>query len=349
MKYIIFSLLLASCALSQVVDLTPENFDSYVDGSKGAFVEFFAPWCGHCKNLAPAYEQVGDAYSRYKSDVVIAKVDADAHKELGSRFDVHGFPTLKWFPKGSTEPVAYEGGRNAEDLIAFINDKTGLSAKIKTAATAVTVLNEDNFDSIVMNNDKDVLVEFYAPWCGHCKHLAPVWEKLAKAFSNEPNVVIANIDADKFRTVGERYGVTGFPTIKFFPRGDKSGESYEGGRDINDFVSFINGNAGTTRDAEGKLDSNAGKHPIFDAIAEAFHTGDHKSLLTKAEEALKDLTGDALASGKVYLKYMQTIAEKGKDWAKTEIERIEKVLGGAVSPKKYDEFTKKKNILNSFK
>jgi len=61
------------------------------------------PGCGHCKRLAPAYEEVGQAFDN-SEDVLIAKVDADAEKALGSRFGVRGFPTLKFFPKGSTDP-----------------------------------------------------------------------------------------------------------------------------------------------------------------------------------------------------------------------------------------------------
>ena len=92
-----------------------------VNGDKHAFVEFFAPCkntatsccapcllhcfpgCGHCKRLAPAYEEVGKAYDS-SDEVVIAKVDCDAEKSLAKRFGVTGYPTLKFFPKGSTEP-----------------------------------------------------------------------------------------------------------------------------------------------------------------------------------------------------------------------------------------------------
>ena len=63
------------------------------------------PGCGHCKRLAPAYEEVGKAYDN-SDDVVIAKVDCDAEKSLAQRFGVSGYPTLKFFPKGSTEPEA---------------------------------------------------------------------------------------------------------------------------------------------------------------------------------------------------------------------------------------------------
>lgn len=62
-----------------------------------------SPGCGHCKRLAPAYEEVGAAFDSEDS-VVIGKVDADSDRDLGSRYGVKGFPTLKFFPKGSTEP-----------------------------------------------------------------------------------------------------------------------------------------------------------------------------------------------------------------------------------------------------
>lgn len=53
----------------------------------------------------------------------------------------------------------------------------------------------------------------------------------------------------------DRYGVSGFPTLKFFPKGNKAGEDYEGGRDLDDFVNFINEKAGTSRDSKGQLTS----------------------------------------------------------------------------------------------
>jgi len=271
-------------------------------------------------------------------------------KELGGRFDVHGFPTLKWFPKGQKDtPLPYESGRTAEEIISFINDKAGTNARIKSAPSDVVVLTDSNFEKIVLDGSKDVLVEFYAPWCGHCKHLAPIWEKLATAFANENGVVIASVDADKYKDIGGKYGVSGFPTIKFFPRTDKqTPEPYEGPRELNDFVAFINRKAGTNRGVDGRLDSSAGRHTELDAIVSTFLSGNQKELLVKAEDLVKSLTDDALESGKMYVKYMTTIIAKGKDFVETEIARIEKLLAGSISAKKLDEFTKKKNILSAF-
>lgn len=53
----------------------------------------------------------------------------------------------------------------------------------------VVTLTDSTFDGIVLDPEKDVFVEFYAPWCGHCKKLAPVWESFAKTFANEKDVL----------------------------------------------------------------------------------------------------------------------------------------------------------------
>jgi protein disulfide-isomerase A6 len=344
------ALCLVSYAAAQVVDLDSSNFDSAIAG-KNAFVEFYAPWCGHCKNLAPAYEVVGESFAKFK-DVVIAKVDADQHKDLGSRFDVHGFPTLKYFPKGSSTPESYEGGRSAEDIINFINGKAGTNAKVKKAPSAVVELDESNFNSIVLDSSKDVLAEFYAPWCGHCKKLIPDYEKVASAFSNEPNVVVAKLDADAAKSLASKYGVTGFPTILFFGKNNKENpERYEKGRDVESFVTFLNDKAGTKRLPNGRLQGVAGRIEALDALASKFVASgaDHASILKEAQEAASKLTGEAAKNAKYYIKYMETIVSKGADFVATETARLGKLLEGAIAAAKSDEFSIRQNILAAFK
>ena len=78
----------------------------------------------------------------------------------------------------------------------------------------VVQLTDKNFQNIVMKNPGPVLVEFYAPWCGHCKSLAPEYKKAAKALKGV--MTVAAIDLDKYKSMGGPYGIKGFPTIKLF-------------------------------------------------------------------------------------------------------------------------------------
>lgn len=345
-----FTFLLVAVRSDDVTVLTPDNFENEVGKDRGALVEFYAPWCGHCKKLAPEYEKLGASFKKVKS-VLIAKVDCDEHKSLCSKYGVSGFPTLKWFPKGSLEPKDYNGGRTAEDLTNFVNTEGGTHVKLTVPPSEVVVLTSENFDSVVLDESKDVLVEFYAPWCGHCKNLAPTYETVAAAFKLEKDVVIANIDADKYKDLGERYGVSGFPTLKFFPKTNKAGEDYDGGRDLDAFVAFINEKAGTSRDGQGRLTSLAGKVDSLDDLANKLLSAgvhEHEAILAKFEAASEKLTGPYASYGKIYVKAAKKITEKGADYAKNEIERLQRILEKAVSATKADELIVKKNILSSF-
>ena len=154
---------------SDVLNLIPKNFDKVVfESKKPALVEFFAPWCGHCKNLAPVYEELATAFAKDGDKVSIANVDADAHKELGKKFGVQGFPTLKWFDGNpGSEPEDYKGGRDLDSLVKFVSEKTSLKPKgmKKPDASNVVMLNDKTFKQEV-GSEKDVLVAFTAPWCG---------------------------------------------------------------------------------------------------------------------------------------------------------------------------------------
>jgi len=333
-----------------VKDLTPETFDSVVDGSKAAFVEFFAPWCGHCKKLAPEYEIVGDAFAK-NNDVVIAKVDCDKNKELGNRFGIKGYPTLKFFPKGSLTPEDYSGGREANDIIEFVNGKTGSRAKVSKPSSDVNVLTPATFDNIVKDSSKNVFVEFYAPWCGHCKSLAPVWEKLATVFKNEPSVVIANVDADKYKDIAGQYGVSGFPTLKFFGADSKEGKPYNGGRDLAELVKYVNQEAGTKRNIDGRLDESVGRVAALDELVKTFisDVASRSETVKKAEEEIAKLTGKVADYAQFYVKYMNVILKKGDDFLKTEKDRLAKLLEqGSLASGKSDEFVVRKNILSQF-
>lgn len=109
--------------------LVSEEFDKTVfDDKKDVLVEFYAPWCGHCKNLAPIYDQLGEKYAAHKDKLVIAKMDATANDIPPSAgFQVQSFPTIKFKPAGSKTFVDFDGDRTLEGFIDFI----GSNAKNK--------------------------------------------------------------------------------------------------------------------------------------------------------------------------------------------------------------------------
>lgn len=77
----------------------------------------------------------------------------------------------------------------------------------------VFVLKESNFSDVVSKN-RYVLVEFYAPWCGHCQHLAPEYAAAATELKGE--VILAKVDATEENDLAQKFEVQGFPTIFFF-------------------------------------------------------------------------------------------------------------------------------------
>lgn len=438
-----------------VLVLTDETFEDTLAKSDKILIEFYAPWCGHCKKLTPEYAGAAGVLAKADPPVPLAKVDCTVHKKTCEKFGVQGFPTLFWFVNGekmeygggrtkdtivswvmkksgppSTEvscaalkekvaeskfvlayfgeltnalytdahmsfaasedgitfvhntdaacakengaafpglaffrkfeesPLAYSGAADKDALIAwtkplrvptvfeftddeieaifgqqqpalflfrskedasspfqavfeeaakahkgkmlfsysgvsegiqerlaefigvtaddlptmrallpdgmkkfvsevkpadhtvetigkFVDDVVGgkISAHLKSEEAPAEqgnniVIVGKEFEKIVKDETKDVLVKFYAPWCGHCKKLAPVWDELADAFAGEPDVVIGKFDA----TLNEADGVEiqGYPTLMWYPKDNKAGVTYDGERDLESFKKWIN-------------------------------------------------------------------------------------------------------------
>jgi len=441
-----------------VLVLTSENFQEALDANPIILVEFYAPWCGHCKKLAPEYASAAQTLATDGSTAKLAKVDATEQKDLAGRYGVRGYPTLKLFRNG--QPMDYSGGRTADAIVAYMNKKSGPPAEtletveaadalvekakvavigffkdteseeakaflqtagslddqlfgitsssevfakfevtgdsavvlfkkfdegknvlegemtaasvkqfVKTNAVPLVIdFNQDtakaifgdnnikahfiiftsaqdedheykihearkvakdykgkmmfvvvttdekehqrvldffnifetptyrialaqenfkkykpesaefkeasmrafveqyyagtlipdikteevpadwdaapvkvlvgkNFAEVAMDESKDVFVEFYAPWCGHCKSLAPIWDELGEKFKDEADLVIAKMDATANEVEGLH--IKGFPTIKLFKKGDNSVVDYSGDRTLDGFVKFL--------------------------------------------------------------------------------------------------------------
>lgn len=352
-SFVLAALAATAAARSAVIELIPSNFDDVVlKSGKPTLVEFFAPWCGHCKTLAPIYEELAFALEHVKDKVQIAKVDADAHRSLGKRFGIQGFPTLKYFDGKSDTPSDYKSGRDLESLVSFIGDKTGAKPKKKLELPSeVSVLNDKSFSEAI-GGDKNVLVAFTAPWCGHCKNLAPIWEDLATDFVNDKNVVIAKVDAEapNSKAVTEEQGVTSYPTIKWFSAGSKEAVDYSGGRGEADFISWINEKAGTHRVPGGGLDKVAGTVESLDTLVAKLTGG--AALAEVATELATQVSGLTDAAQKTYAEYYVRVFDKlnkNEDWVSKELARLDGILSkGGLAPAKRDQIQQKTNVLRKF-
>uniref|UniRef100_A0A453C0R5 Protein disulfide-isomerase n=1 Tax=Aegilops tauschii subsp. strangulata TaxID=200361 RepID=A0A453C0R5_AEGTS len=122
-----------------VLTLDAGNFSEVVAKHEFIVVEFYAPWCGHCKELAPEYEKAASMLRKRDPPVVLAKVDAydESNKELKDKYKVHGYPAIKIIRKGGSDVSAYGGPRDAEGIVEYLTRQVGpASLEIRSAVDA---------------------------------------------------------------------------------------------------------------------------------------------------------------------------------------------------------------------
>lgn len=222
------------------IELTEQTFDKHVASGRH-FVKFFAPWCTYCRAMEPAWNELAQSIGK-DSAVSISQLDCTKHRTICQNFEVKGYPTLLWIENGQ-KVEKYSGGRSLDDFKAYVNKMVGPFPKqtpkpSQSDSTSVVILSSDNFKKVI---EKGVtFVKFYAPWCGHCQKMSPIWEELAIKLIGKQNVKIAKVDctlpANKELCMNQQ--VEGFPTLYIYNNGEKVIE-YNGNRQLSDMYEFV--------------------------------------------------------------------------------------------------------------
>jgi len=271
-----------------VLVLTDSNFDDVISKNRIILVEFYAPWCGHCKSLAPEYAKAAKELKDADPAVPLGKVDATVQTVVAGKHDINGYPTLKLFRDG--KPEDYDGPRDAAGIVQYVKEKS--DPNYKPPPEAVLTLTKDNFKEIT-EKEAIMLVEFYAPWCGHCKKIAPELEKAAKQLKerDEP-ILIGKVDATIEKELAEEYEVKGYPTMKVFRNGKAS--EYKGPREgpgIADYMIRHSGDAttlyATYKNVKDFMVSN-GDEPVFLGVFEDVEDPLYKLFIEANDELRED-------------------------------------------------------------
>ena len=278
--------------------LTQADFTTSI--SKGLWlVEFYSPYCPHCKRFAPTWDKVAKEKAPLEgvAGFTMAQVDCTAQGDLCHDSGVKGYPQVMLFQNGN-KIKEYAGDRTHDDLSSFVDKQVAEYAQEPASTSAAdlgsTHLNPDGqvlplsvetFEKTL--SEGPTFIKFFAPWCGHCKKLAPVWTELAA--KTKGKVTIAEVNCDDHGALCKSQGVDGYPMLFFYNAGQKV--DFRGGRKIEPLEQFILRavSPGVQQIQESEVDAVLKKEPVFFLALYTYSTP--QAYLDNIDEAAKPLLG----------------------------------------------------------
>ncbi|RWS28375.1 thioredoxin domain-containing protein 5-like protein [Leptotrombidium deliense] len=252
--------LFLSTSYSWKISLREDNFKDTIDG------KFHV--CLQCQQMESAWLKLMQFFNSDKErfGTLVARVDCTEQGPLCKSENVEGYPTIKLYRKGESGGIDYEGPRDFESLKEFLVKQLNLEeSKGETVkrdfdeeveeesneqqdtlkpwdedaplpVNGLHELTDENYERFLSRGRH--FVKFYAPWCGHCQRLAPVWDQLAHGFQHDKSVFISKIDCDAYPSICQQYSITGYPTLLWIVDG-KMKEKYSGARQHEDLKQFV--------------------------------------------------------------------------------------------------------------
>jgi len=280
---VLFSL---SLAMGEEVDIPLEdgvmvlgvdNFQQAIDANSMVLVEFYAPWCGHCKKLTPEYAAAATTLAAKNSAAKLAKVDATEHKELGTKFGVKGYPTLKFFKNGVAQE--YTGGRTADTIVQWLDKKSG------PAATALA--NRDEANAFVLANKVSVIGFFKDPVAKEAIAFATA------ADANEEVLFAITSNTDVFGL----FEVNDDAAVVLLKKFDEGRNNLEGDITVETVTDFVNANAlplvvDFNTDTAKQIFQGSVKNHII--MFQSANTDNYEHNLHSARKVAKDFKGDIM-------------------------------------------------------
>jgi protein disulfide isomerase len=254
--------------------LNGETFSTYVDAKKclvwvlpkseGSYDEVIT-------TIRPKYLEVYSTLKKAGRDCAVAHIDTEQFKQvLENMFGITEFPAVVVQKKGGDKKnFIADVEHEVEPLVKYVNDVLDgkIEPKLKSEAnpeepqtTPVKVLTGNNMVEILSKKGRDVFLEIYAPWCGHCKKLEPDYIKVGKKVQKEgveDLVYIAKMDGTQNDSPLDSISYTGFPTLFYIKDGDvEKPESYNGARDAKGIWKYIKENHSAKDTLAERLEAN---------------------------------------------------------------------------------------------
>jgi len=215
--------------VSDVIDLNPNLFKTQVlESEVPFFVEFFAPWCGHCQKLAPEWDK---AATNLKGIVPLGKVDCTVHQALCGQYQVQGYPTIKIFSQKGKKVEDYQQARQAAAIVRAATDSLPQN-------NVVNIKDLSSLDSFLGTNSEIPHLLLFTTK----SEVPPLLKSLATSFKGR--VAVGQVREENNEVV-QKYSVDSFPKIIVI-KADEEPIIYDGAINPEELIQFVSSHAGET-------------------------------------------------------------------------------------------------------